>query len=83
MENNRHKIIWNEDTLDDYADLVNPVLDELRATWLDDHTPSSISMLLSQTHEVLTQAPKSLNKSIDMAKKTKSRRTHIRLHHLL
>ena len=39
LENDRHKIIWSQDTIEDYANLITPVLEELRNSWLEDPTP--------------------------------------------
>ena len=77
LENTRHKIVWSEDTLEDYSELVSPALEELRAAWLDETSPSSISILLSQTNQILTMAAKSLNKVIDLSRKPKPKKTFI------
>ena len=58
IENTRHKIIWSEENLENYSDLITPVLIDLQETWLDSNSPSSMSILLQQTNNILTAAAK-------------------------
>ena len=66
--NTRHKVIWAEESLQEYTDLITPVLTELRKLWLDSSSPTSLSVLLSQTNNVLTSAAKATQKVIDLSK---------------
>ena len=78
MENNRHRIIWSEENLQNYCDLIHPVLADLQATWLDDSpSPSSISVLLQQTNTVLSSAAKFTQKVIPLNRKPKPKKVHI------
>ena len=67
VENTRHRIIWDEEQLESYADLVSPVLADLRDTWLNNSCPSSISVLLQQTNNILTSAAKATQKVVDLS----------------
>ena len=61
IENRRHKILWTEDSLQLYQQLVQLVLLDLQAAWLGS-APSSLSLLLQQTNNGLTSAAKSTQK---------------------
>ena len=71
IENVRHRIIWNDDSLQAYSDLVSPVLAELRENWLDSSSPSSISILLQQTNTILSAAAKATQKVVQLGKVSK------------
>ena len=75
--NTRHKVIWAEESLQEYTDLITPVLTELRKLWLDSSSPTSLSVLLSQTNNVLTSAAKATQKVIDLSKPQKPRNAQI------
>ena len=67
-ENTRHRVIWSEENLDEYCDLVHPVLEELQDTWLANSSPSTLSVLLEQTNNILTAAAKATQKVIFLNK---------------
>ena len=77
IENTRHKIIWNPEALQNYSDLVSPVLTQLRDTWLNASSPSSISILLQQTNNILSSAAKSTQKVIELGSHPKPKKPRI------
>ena len=77
VENTRYKVIWNDDSLEAYSDLVSPVLADLRETWLDPTSPSSISILLQQTNNILSSAAKATQKCVDLGAQHKSKKMKI------
>ena len=64
--NKKHKIIWSED-VQPYADLINPVLKQLRDDLLVSDSPSCMSILLQQTNTILSSAAKSTQKVVDLS----------------
>ena len=66
IANDRIKIVWSEDGIDDYESLVGSSLSEMREQWGNPNSISSISVLLSSTYSCLSFAAKSTNKSIDL-----------------
>ena len=77
IENDRHKIVWDDDSLHLYQELIQPVLLDLQDAWLDSSSPSSISLLLQQTNNALTSAAKATQKVIYLNKSEKIKRKSI------
>ena len=48
--NDRHRIVWDDNSLHLYQELIQPVLLDLQDAWLDSSSPSSISILLQQKY---------------------------------
>ena len=69
--NDRHKIVWDDNSLHLYQELIQAVLLDLQDAWLASSSPSSISILLQQTNDVLTSAAKSTQKVIYLKKPDK------------
>ena len=67
IPNERIKIIWCEDGIEEYEALVSTNLASLRKLWGNSQSRSSISVLLSSTYSCLSFAAKSTNKFIDLA----------------
>ena len=76
-ENTRHRVIWSEERLQEYCDLLHPVLAELQDTWLADKSPSTLSVLLEHTNNTLSAAAKATQKIIFLNKEHKDRRPSI------
>ena len=70
-------MIWSEEKLNDYCDLLHPVLAELQDTWLPDTSPSIMSVLLEQTNNALTAAAKATQKIIFLNKEQKDRKPSV------
>ena len=77
VENNRHKIIWFEENLESYTDLIQPVLLDLQETWLESSSPSLMSILLQQTNNILSAAAKATQKVIYLNNDHKKRKPPI------
>ena len=77
IENDRTKILWSEDGILEYQMLVSPVLSSLRENWSDVSSPSSLSVLLQTTNEILSTAAKSTNKHINLGETPKTKSSHI------
>ena len=71
LQNERHKIVWSDDTLHQYQQLIQPVLLDLQDTWVNSSSPSSIAILLQQTNNVLTSAAKATQKVVYLKKSDK------------
>ena len=68
LQNERHKIVWSDDTIHQYQQLIQPVLLDLQDTWVNSSSPSSIAILLQQTNNVLTSAAKATQKVVYLIK---------------
>ena len=77
IQNERHRIIWSEENIPAYCDLINPVLLELQTVWLDSSSPASMHVLVSQTSNILSAAAKATQKVIDLSKKSEPKKTKI------
>ena len=77
IENNRHKVSWDEENLQNYCELIHPVLSNLQDTWLDSPSPSSLSILLQQTNTILSSAAKATQKTISLSKKNQAKKPAI------
>ena len=67
VTNNRIKIVWNDDGIENYESLVGSSLPSLRERWGNPSSRSSISLLLSSTYSFLSFAASSTNKSVDLS----------------
>ena len=77
VENNRHRVIWSDENIESYCNLIHPVLADLQNTWLEPHSPSSISVLLQQTNTVLNSAAKATQQIIPLNSNPKPKKTPI------
>ena len=77
INNDRHKISWSETGSLEYQSLVSPALSSLRENWLDPSSSSSISILISTTNKILSNAAQATNKTIFLNKDTKAKSTHV------
>ena len=64
--NDRVKIIWDDDGIEDYEALIGTSLRDIREQWGNPSSRSSISLLLSSTYACLSLAAISTNKSIPL-----------------
>ena len=71
------KIVWDDNSLHLYQELIQPVLLDLQEAWLDSASPSSISILLQQTNNILISAAKSTQKVIHLKKPKKAKQKSI------
>ena len=67
VHNTRNKIIWSEEGIVRYQTEVANKLSELRKTWLNPLSKTSLSVLLYKTCQVLKTTAMATNKSIDLS----------------
>ena len=77
IENTRHKIVWSDEKLDHYCDLVKPVLVQLQDTWLANPSPSTLSILLQQAINILAAAAKATQKVVFLNKEHREKKESI------
>ena len=62
----RSKILWNEEGIDAYRELVSTQLQQVRQTWLDPSSKGLTSVLLQSTNLVMTMAAAATNPSVSL-----------------
>ena len=67
ISNPRIKIIWNEESLPNYQELVGDNLLCLRERWHDPSSKTCVSILLQATSGILSSAASSTNRSVSLA----------------
>ena len=73
IENTRERVVWSQDSLSLYQNLLRETLPNLRARWMKPGSKTSVSILLETTASVLSSAAASTNKSLSLAKSPKIR----------
>ena len=73
IPNNRVKIIWSEEGIKSYENLLNTHLDDLASRWSNVNSTSSISILLSATNEILHLAATKTNDFIELSRPGKQK----------
>ena len=71
VNNDRVKIIWDDENNEQYQELVCDSLARLRETWSDCSSSSAASILLQSTNDVLSTCATATNKSVKLGKLTK------------
>ena len=66
LKNDRVKILWSEDGVIEYQNLVGPYLEELSSRWFRPNSITDTSILLAATNSVLTSAACHTNKFIQL-----------------
>ena len=66
IENNRVKIYWTDEGIENYQAAVGDNLARLRVTWCEPSSPALMSILLSSTYSLLSSAAISTNKSVPL-----------------
>ena len=64
----RHKILWSDEGIVKYKELVAERLSEIRMRWLDPSSKTSLSVLLATTNDILSRSALASNKSVDLSK---------------
>ena len=62
----RQKVIWSDEGIADFQNLVSPHLKRLRAAWIQSPSKSLFSVLLTSTNDILTKASSETNQTIDI-----------------
>ena len=83
LENNRTKIFWTDEGVEQYQHLVAPELLHIRQLWLSgaEDSKTSLSLLLEATNNILTITANNTNKSVMLDKKfpPKSKKTPLNI----
>ena len=66
VKNKRLKVLWSDDGVHDYQNLVCPHLSRLQELWLVDPTRNSIKLLLESTNSLLTSSAALTNKTFPL-----------------
>ena len=76
ISNTRKRIVWNDESIIKYQEVLSDTLSCLRKRWLDPASKSSVSLLLKLTSDVLSSAASSTNDTIALseAKEVKSKK---------
>ena len=74
IENDRSRILWSDDGVEEYQKLLEPKLDELASRWCYPDSLSNMSILISATNSVLNIAAKATNKFVDLGRKPRVKR---------
>ena len=77
VDNLKHKIIWSDAGISSYREILTPRLKSLQENWLDSKSPATFSVMLNCTNLALTSAAKATNKSVDLSKEFKPKKTPI------
>ena len=75
VQNTKHRIKWTETGIASYRDILIPTLATIQENWKNSSTPVSFSVALQATNEALTAAAKATNKSVDLTKDAKLKKT--------
>ena len=76
VTNNKHKIVWSEEGIAAYRNLISPTLVEIQANWKNP-SPVSFSVALQATNEALTAAAKATNRTVDLTKEPNLKQTSL------
>ena len=68
IPNTKHRIVWSEQGILQYRELLNNTFLEIQNNWKSSKTQVSYSVLLQCTNEALASAAKLTNKVIDLSK---------------
>ena len=71
VDNTRKKIIWSDDCIENYQNIISDSLLSLRQRWMNPISRSSVSLLLKLTSEILSSAATTTNKTIDLSQKVR------------
>ena len=67
VRNDRHRVLWSDEGIQAYQELIVPHLQRLQDQWLSSISPSCMSMLLSSTNFLLSSCSKFTNKTISLS----------------
>ena len=73
IANDRIRILWSDEGIERYKNLLEHKLDELASRWCSPHSLPNMSILISATNSILNTAAKATNKFVDLSKKPNSK----------
>ena len=68
LQNNRQKIVWSQDGIAKYNEMVQPALQSIRLSWYHPDSHNSLSILLELKNFVLNKAASLTNKTVSLAR---------------
>ena len=66
LDNSRQKIIWSEDGIKLYREVVSKSLEHIQNLWLLSPSPASLQVALQSTNSIMSLAASMTNKSISL-----------------
>ena len=72
LDNHRNKVMWSDQSIEEYQNLVTPHLERVQKLWLSSPTKTSISLFLESTHNILTSCATVTSKTIPLESKSNS-----------
>ena len=66
IPNNRLKVVWTDEGIEDFQKLVAPELSRIQNLWLSTPTRTSMSLLLESTNNILISCASSTNRTISL-----------------
>ena len=77
VPNNKERIIWADEKLPLYQELIGQNLSDLRDRWLVPSSRTCVSILIKLTSEILASASSSSNKSISLSSKSSPKSSRV------
>ena len=71
VTNTKHRILWSDENIQPYRNLLQPTLSSLQENWHSPASSVSFSVLLQATNEALTSAAKATNKFVCLSEEKK------------
>ena len=69
VDNNRCKVLWSDQGIDEYQTLVVPHLERVQKLWLSSPSKTSMALLLQSTNNILSSCASITNETISLAAK--------------
>ena len=73
----KHKIVWSEEGIVEYQNLLSKTLPSLQSDYIDIEEPEMASVLFQVTNHILNEAAKHTNKSVELGIPSKPRKPSI------
>ena len=67
IKNNRHKVVWSEEGIHAYQELLTPRLKQLQQIWLPAQSRTCLSTLIKSTNAILTSCAQQTNKTLSLS----------------
>ena len=76
VSNTKHRVVWSDEGIVKYKELLHHVLPSLQADYSGNLLPGSASVLLQATNHIFTAAAKYTNKHVDLAAPAKAKKPY-------
>ena len=77
MKHSKYKVLWSEEGILEYQNLLSRTLPSLQSDYCDVSEPEMASVLFQVTNHILNEAAKSTNKCIELGKAPKAKKPFI------